>query len=248
MTYRNPAIQRAPDVALSILKPTRSLSCVFFQVVLLAVLVFCPVAGAGGGEDPADNTVTVVNEFYYPDSPGHAMNEVCVDIMRESIKEHAEDPTKSKINVLPWSGLEISGAVGRAPRLMALAGDIAADLLFTYWHETRTNIDEGYLMPLNEYIGEDEDGNGWIDDDEAIWPFWKHINPYSKRVATVDGKVYALPYPRTVYQCLIVRADLFQAAGLDPGKPPETWDEFFRMCQKLTYPGKKIPGAEFQRR
>ena len=41
---------------------------------------------------------------------------------------------------------------------------------------------------------------------------------------TLDGKVYALPMNRST-QGLYYNKDLFREAGLDPDKPPETWDE-----------------------
>jgi len=214
---------------------------------LLCVAVAGCVLALTAARGADDDTVTVVNEFYNPNRPESAMAKICAEIMGDSAREHAHDPSQPQINVLPWTSLRMTGPVGRAPRLMALAGDIAADVLFTLWHETRTNISEGYLMPLNEYIGEDRNGDGWISDEEAIWPYWKQINDYAKMVGTVDGKVYALPYPRTPYQSLIIRADLFRAAGLDPQKPPQDWEEFFYICQKLTDPGKTIPGARFQR-
>ena len=214
-------------------------------VVLLGTLGAYPIAAAE--PSPDDNVVTVVNELYRPANPEDTMSRLSYAIMTASAEEHKADPSKPRIQVLPWTSLSMAGPVGRAPRLMALAGNVAADILFTLWHETRTNIEEGYLMPLNEFIGEDTNGNGWIDDAEAIWPYWKNIHPYAKLVATVDGKVYALPMPRPPYQSLIVRADLFRAAGLDPTQPPRDWDEFFTMCQKLTDPGATIAGARFQR-
>ena len=38
-----------------------------------------------------------------------------------------------------------------------------------------------------------------------------------------------------------------KAAGLDPEKPPRTWDEFADWCRKLTFADKTIPGATVQR-
>ncbi len=227
-------------------KSLRRILCTCIIYVLFCSCLSSALHAAKGS--PGEKVVTVVNEVYYPNNPTDAMTKICAEVMAESAKEHALDPSKPKIKVLEWSSIHIpGGSAGRAPKLMALTGDIAADVMSTLWHETRTNISEGYLAPLNEYIGEDLNGNGWIDDDETIWPFWKKINKYSKMVATVDGKVYALPCPRTVYQSLVIRTDLFRAAGLDTAKPPRDWDEFFYMCQKLTYPGKEIPGARFQK-
>jgi multiple sugar transport system substrate-binding protein len=55
--------------------------------------------------------------------------------------------------------------------------------------------------------------------------------------AQVDGKQYAIPidvHPLTLY----INVKEFQAAGLDPNKPPTTMDEFLADAQKLTDPSK----------
>jgi multiple sugar transport system substrate-binding protein len=50
------------------------------------------------------------------------------------------------------------------------------------------------------------------------------------------GKLYGLPY--LVHdQILYYRTDLFKAAGLDPDRPPETWDELVDYAIKLTKNG-----------
>ena len=41
---------------------------------------------------------------------------------------------------------------------------------------------------------------------------------------------------------LIFRIDLVRMAGLNPDQPPQTWDEFYYWCQKLTGPNKPTPG------
>jgi len=48
-----------------------------------------------------------------------------------------------------------------------------------------------------------------------------------------QGKVYGL-YWSGAARMLFWNKDLFQAAGLDPEQPPQTWDEFTTAMQKLT--------------
>lgn len=58
-----------------------------------------------------------------------------------------------------------------------------------------------------------------------------------KDFVAVGDKFYAYPWlvePSTV---LYYRKDLFQAAGLDPEKPPTTWDELLADGKKLTTKG-----------
>ena len=218
----------------------RFLSALTFLLVLYALVH----PGVAFGED--EDVLRIVIDQYFPDSQ-NGMVSVTQRVMRESAEEHKRNPAAPEIVCVPPPMFALPGEAWRASFMMGLAADIAPDILFTFWHETRQNINQGYLMPLNEYIGEDLDGNGLVDDDEATWPEWKNIDPNARFVATVHGKVYALPIPRRGQMALFIRKDLFRAAGLDPEKPPRDWDDFFHMCQRLTDPGKDIPGARFQR-
>ena len=48
-----------------------------------------------------------------------------------------------------------------------------------------------------------------------------------------DGKIWAIPFQRST-PILYVNKDLFKKAGLDPNKPPATWDELLATAQKAT--------------
>ncbi|MBI4865300.1 MAG: ABC transporter substrate-binding protein [Candidatus Riflebacteria bacterium] len=50
---------------------------------------------------------------------------------------------------------------------------------------------------------------------------------------TFDGKLYSFPFNKS-FPCLFYNKDLFRRAGLDPSKPPATWDEFAAAGRKLT--------------
>lgn len=52
------------------------------------------------------------------------------------------------------------------------------------------------------------------------------------------GKTYAIPFDVGVWALLYYNKDMFKAAGLDPEKPPQTWDEFLSAGKKLTGNGK----------
>jgi multiple sugar transport system substrate-binding protein len=52
-----------------------------------------------------------------------------------------------------------------------------------------------------------------------------------------NGKLWAIPY-RMETRAVIYNRDDFKAAGLDPDKPPQTWDELVAAATKLTKPGK----------
>jgi ABC-type glycerol-3-phosphate transport system substrate-binding protein len=52
--------------------------------------------------------------------------------------------------------------------------------------------------------------------------------------AHFQGKQYAVPFDVGVWALMYYNKDMFRAAGLDPEKPPATWDEFYNMGRKLT--------------
>ena len=171
--------------------------------------------------------------------------------------DHPEDPATKQIlqftaahpEIRPfqWGGLTLPGGGGRAAFMLALAGGTAPDVYKAWFHILRHDIDEGFCHPLNEWLGDDVDGDGKLSDAEAKWPGWKDVPQLWRDVATKDGKVYAVPTPGFAYYGIVYRKDLVKAAGLDPEKPPRTWDEFADWCRKLTFADKNIPGATVQR-
>ena len=59
---------------------------------------------------------------------------------------------------------------------------------------------------------------------------------------TLEDKVYALPMKRST-QGLYYNKDLFAQAGLDPEKPPETWDEVREYGQAIAALGDEYNGT-----
>ena len=171
--------------------------------------------------------------------------------------DHPEDPATKQIlsftakrpDIRPfqWGGLTLPGAGGRATFMLALAGGTAPDVYKAWFHILRHDIEEGFCYPLNEWLGEDADGDGKLSDAEAKWPGWKDVPQLWRDVATKDGKVYAVPTPGFAYYGIVYRKDLVKAAGLDPEAPPRTWSEFAAWCERLTFRDKAIAGAKLQR-
>ena len=171
--------------------------------------------------------------------------------------DHPEDPATKQIlaftarrpDIRPfqWGGLTLPGAGGRATFMLALAGGTAPDVYKAWFHILRHDLEEGFCYPLNEWLGEDTDGDGKLSDAEAKWPGWKDVPPLWRDVATKDGKVYAVPTPGFAYYGIVYRKDLVKAAGLDPEAPPRTWPEFATWCERLTFRDKAIEGATLPR-
>ena len=200
------------------------------MIRILLILAFLSVGHLAIQAAPV--TVQVYDYEFNPNDPEKPKTQAMNELMRQ-------DPD---LRVVPWGGLLVPGASGRATLMMAIAGQNAPDVFQTWFHSINTDISQGFLYPLNEWIGEDRNGNGQIDDNEAIWDGWKKVPKLWRQVATVNGKIYGIPQAASLNLALIFRTDLVRAAGLDPDRPPQTWDEFYYWCQKLTGPNAPIPG------
>lgn len=59
-----------------------------------------------------------------------------------------------------------------------------------------------------------------------------------------DGKNYGIPKATNTI-ALYYNKDMFRAKGLDPDKPPQTWDELVEAARKLTDPSANVYGLAF---
>ncbi len=130
-------------------------------------------------------------------------------------------------------GLQIQGQAAESNLLLAFAGGSAPDVVYVNFRSSASYVQQGFLMPLDDYLRRDP----------AVM---KHINPTLVPVLLGAGRghIYSIPYLAAV-QALYYRKDMFQAAGLDPDKPPQNWDEFYADAQKITDQPKGIWGFEF---
>jgi len=126
----------------------------------------------------------------------------------------------------------VESAAGKAP-----------DVFHVHAFSLPMFFDKGFAMDLTPFI-EKEGGNKFL---EAWYPL-------CIKLVMHKGKVHAMPgdYMSMV---LVYNTELFKAAGLDPKKPPKTWEEFLEYNLKLTKApekwgfavlGAKDPGFELR--
>ncbi|MBL8068766.1 MAG: extracellular solute-binding protein [Armatimonadetes bacterium] len=131
---------------------------------------------------------------------------------------HRQNPDVQVINA---GGLELSGEKAESNFLMSMAGDTAPDVFYVNFRQYYNYIDQGFCRPLDDLVAKDP---------SVMDP----VNPtILDIIKSYDGHIYALPYFQ-VAQALYYRKDHFIEAGLDPNRPPKTWDEFYAYAQKLT--------------
>lgn len=125
-----------------------------------------------------------------------------------------------EIEIVSSNGLTIQGSAAESSFLLAMAGGTAPDVIYVNFRKLYQYRDQGFLAPLDDYIKKEPH-------------VLDTVHPRVKDVITVDGHIYSIPW----FQCamsLNYRKDLFRDAGLDPNRPPSTWDEFYQYAKKLT--------------
>jgi len=152
---------------------------------------------------------------------------------------HPEEPATRRIIELAkkvpelkpvkWGGLTLPGAGGRATFMLGLAAESAPDIYKAWFHILRHDVEQGFVYPLDEWLGEDSGGG-----DGDLWD----------KVRRFDGHIWAIPTPGVAYYGIVYRKDLVAQSGLDPERPPKTWSEFRDWCVKLTVRGRRAFAIE----
>ncbi len=83
-------------------------------------------------------------------------------------------------------------------------------------------VDADAVIPLDDLI-KSSGGDAYIND---FYPAFMSNSQY-------QGKTYGIPFQRST-PVLYYNKDMFKAAGLDPEKPPKTWQEMADFAGKLT--------------
>ena len=135
------------------------------------------------------------------------------------------------IEIVPGGGPQLQ-KFGRGTRefLLAQAGGIAPDVVGMVDEDLQIFISKNFLLPLDPYLKK-----------AGLLEYFR--NSRFSRHFQRDGKIFALPsnsIPTTYV--LVYRKDLFEQAGLDPEKPPQTWEELLDYAEKLTDPSRNTYG------
>jgi sn-glycerol 3-phosphate transport system substrate-binding protein len=85
-----------------------------------------------------------------------------------------------------------------------------------------TLIDEDAIVPINDFLKTDDDKK-WM----------ASFFPAFMANSQTGGKIWGVPFQRSTV-VLYWNKELFKEAGLDPNKPPATWNEMLAYAQKLT--------------
>lgn len=166
-------------------------------------------SSAGGDEN-------VILRFYFPIGTAgdlaNLMNRLCAQYS-ETHSNVIVEPIFAGDYVQTMQRTLTSSKAGNPPDLALLT---SADV----W----TSVDEGIIIPLQPFI--DAEGAGFMD---------RYFQGFLDD-AKVAGEYYAMPFQKST-PIFYYNKDMFKKAGLDPNKPPTTWEEMKAMAEKLTIPG-----------
>jgi ABC-type glycerol-3-phosphate transport system substrate-binding protein len=116
-----------------------------------------------------------------------------------------------------------------APYAAQLKAGTQTDVFYSYFTDLPAVLDAGQAADITRYVTP-----------ETV-PALNDIDPSVLGVAKDGGKLYALP-TSNYKMGLIYNRRLFQQAGLDPDKPPTTWDEVAADAKAIAKLGNGING------
>jgi multiple sugar transport system substrate-binding protein len=126
---------------------------------------------------------------------------------------NAENNVNIEIDYTDWASSFQKIATG-------LAGGTSPDIFMGGGLWTPVIASKGGSLALDDYI--------------ASWPDWEDWYEGARQDVTYQGKIHAVPYRMNARGNIIYRKSMFEQAGLDPDKPPATWEEAHEMAAKLT--------------
>ena len=160
-------------------------------------------------------------------------NQVQLELIREFKRQNPE------IELTAFTGISIQNIGSESRLMLAIAGGAAPDVINVNFRMSDTYIQQGFLYPLDEYIQKDpsyKSVNGYLKTvPEAFHPVLYREGPAigglkaGKHVWVTGGEAFI--------RVLHWRKDVFQEAGLDPERPPKTWDELLEYSRRLSDPG-----------
>ena len=171
--------------------------------LVAAGLLSAGQAVAQSGGEPVELTL------YYPVAVGGALTEVIDDLVSDFEAEHPDIDVEAiyagnydDTRVRAMSAIE----AGDAPQLSVMFSIDLFDL-----------IEQDAIVAFDDLV-ETEEEQAWLDS----------FYPGLMENGQLDGQTYGIPFQRSTI-VLYWNKDAFEAAGLDPEQPPETWDEMAEM-------------------
>ncbi len=187
--------------------------------LLTVVLAAASLTACGGGSGSDADTVKVA----YNRSTDNNIR--FKDQFLEKMKKEFEKAHPGKtVKLIPIQAADNDYAA--KVQQMMRAPKTAPDLVYEDTFRINSDIQAGYLRPLDAYI--------------AKWDTWNQFVPTAKSAAKAqDGKTYGIP-DGTDTRGLWFNKKIFKKAGLPADWQPKTWDDILSAARTIK---KKVPGV-----
>lgn len=162
--------------------------------------------------------------MFYPVAVGGALTKVVDGIVSDFESENPD----IKVNAIYAGNYNDA----RVKALAALQSGDAAQLSVMFSIDVHELIDLDAIVPFDDVVSTQEEKD-WLGS----------FYPALMENGRVEGKTYGVPFQRSTI-VMYYNKDLFREAGLDPEKPPTSWEELAEAGAALTK--KKDDGIVYQ--
>ena len=152
--------------------------------------------------------------MYYPVAVGGPLTKIVDSMVADFMKENPDIKAKAI-----YSG---NYNDARIKALAALKSGKPAQLSVMFSIDIYELIEQGAIIAFDDVVETPED-KAWLDS----------FYPALMENGRTAGKTWGIPFQRSTI-VMYYNKDAFKAAGLDPDKPPETWEQLVTVGKKLT--------------
>ena len=177
----------------------------FFGIAIMATMFFMAAVTTG--------TATELT-MYYPVAVGGPLTKIVDGIVADFMKANP-DITVKAIYAGNYNDARIKA-------LAALKSGQPAQLSVMFSIDIYELIEQDAIVAFDD-VAETAEEKAWLDS----------FYPTLMENGRTAGKTWGIPFQRSTI-VMYYNKDAFRAAGLDPDKPPATWDEMAAMGKKLT--------------
>ncbi|MDD5597778.1 MAG: extracellular solute-binding protein, partial [Victivallaceae bacterium] len=229
-----------------------------FFIILFVVFFQFPLS-AGTIEEVNGKTIIHVKVFRLPDpTQTDAFNRSECAAVKAFVEQfpkifakkyrarYKADPVKYgnrnwdnvEIQLEQFSGIEVEGV---ETDLLAIAGDMAPDILYVNFRKSDNYIRNSFLYPLDEYFSTMTRAETDFRINRKLWPVIRRKGPGGRE------HIWAMPYGGALGRALFYRRDLFDEKGIKYPDGNWTWDDLLAACKKITDPSQGIYGLLLHR-
>lgn len=188
-----------------------------FVVLLLLCVVGATLFGAGKQEAKQSDKMELT--FFFPVNVGGAVTKFVDKICNDWNELHPEAIVK------PVYTGNYDDTIVKIQS--AIQGKNPPDLFISLATQRFSMYVQDAAIFLDDFIAADgAEGQAYIDD---------FLSGFMED-SYVEGKIISIPFQRST-MILFYNKDAFREVGLDPNRPPQTWDELVEYSKKLTKVG-----------